>query len=149
MKIYIASDHGGYELKENLKPFLLESGFEVVDKGNTKLDQDDDYPDFVIPLAEEVSQQNGLGIVIGRTGAGEAIAANKVKGVRAVVCMTKDQAQKAREKNHANVLALGADYIDISQAKEIVNTFIETQFSDEERHTRRVNKITSYESSNS
>lgn len=147
MKIYIAADHGGFELKELLKEYLVEKGIEVVDMGNKELDPNDDYPDFVLPLAERVSKEGGVGIVLGRSGNGEAIVSNKVKGIRAALCVSKKHAQKAREDNHANVLALGADYIDENGAKEIVDTFLETEFSKEERHVRRVAKITSYESS--
>lgn len=149
MKILIAADHGGFELKEYLKEYLREKGHQIEDIGNRELDPNDDYPDFVLPLAEKVSKEAGVGIVIGRSGNGEAIAANKVKGVRAALCTSKQLAKKAREDNQANILALGADFIDEELAKEIVDVFLETEFSQEERHVRRVEKITSYESSNS
>lgn len=147
MKVLIAADHGGYELKEELKSYLQERGVEFEDVGNHEFDPNDDYPDFVLPLAERISKEGGMGIVIGRSGNGEAIAANKVEGIRAALCTNVKLAKKAREDNHANVLSLGADFIDEDTAKEIVDTFLNTEFSKEERHARRVRKITSYESS--
>lgn len=146
MKVYIASDHGGYELKEALERYLVELGHEVEDMGAHGLDPDDDYPDFVIPAAEGVARNPGsVGIVLGRSGNGEQIAANKVKGVRATLCLNPEMARKAREHNDANILSLGADYVDMETAKEIVALFLETPFSGEERHKRRIRKITAYE----
>lgn len=146
MRIYLASDHGGYKLKEELKEYLGEKRYEVEDVGNTKYDPEDAYPDFTLPLAEKVARNEGsLGIVIGRSGNGEAIAANKVKGVRAAVCLNEELAKKARSDNNANVLSLGADYIDTETAKKVVDVFLETSFSEEERHKRRVKKISDYE----
>lgn len=148
MRIYIASDHGGYQLKEELKGYLKDKGYQVEDLGNTKFDPEDDYPDFVFPLASRVAQgEQGLGIVIGRSGNGETMAANKVKGIRAVVCLNEKMAQKARLDNDANVLSLGADYINTETAKKIVDAFLTTLFSGEERHKRRLGKIKNYESS--
>lgn len=150
MRVYVASDHGGFKLKEELKKHLQERGDEVVDVGNTKLDPNDDYPDFILPLAEKVAlrQAQGkpaFGIVLGRSGNGEAIAANKVKGIRAALCLNEIMAQKAREHNDANVLSLGADYIDLETAKKVVETFLGTPFSEAARHKRRLDKISSYE----
>ncbi len=147
MNIYIASDHGGYELKKELVNYLQEKGYTIEDVGNKKEDPQDDYPDFILPLAEKVAKEMGAtGIILGRSGNGEAIAANKVKGIRAAVCLNVKMAKMAREHNDANILSLGADYIDLKTAKVIVDTFLETFFSKEEKHKRRVNKITSYES---
>lgn len=148
MRIYIASDHAGYWLKERLKQDLREKGHEVKDLGNTQFDSGDDYPDFVIPAAESVAQdKEGIGVVIGRTGNGEAIAANKVKGVRAALCLNEEMAKKARQDNNANVVALGSDFVDANKALKIVEVFIDTPFPSEERHARRLAKITSYEES--
>lgn len=147
MKVYIASDHGGYKLKEILKKYLLSQGYEVVDLGNSQYDPVDDYPDFVLPLAEMVVKEKSLGIVLGRSGNGEAISANKVKGVRAALCLNEKMAKKAREDNDANILSLGADFIEEEQARKVVDVFLETSFSNEKRHKRRVEKITSYEAS--
>jgi ribose 5-phosphate isomerase B len=147
MNIYIAADHGGYELKKELVKYLQEKGYVIEDLGNKENDSQDDYPDFIFPLAEKVAKEMGVtGIILGRSGNGEAIAANKVKGIRAAVCLNEKMAKKAREDNDANVLSLGADYIDLDTAKKIADTFLETFFSKEEKHKRRVNKITSYES---
>jgi ribose 5-phosphate isomerase B len=148
MKVLISADHGGFELKEYLKDYLGKEGIEFEDVGNTEYDPNDDYPDFILPLAEKISSEGGVGIVIGRSGNGEAIAANKVKGVRAALCSSVKLAKKAREHNHANVLALGADYVDEELARDVVDAFINTEFSNENRHVRRVTKITAYESSN-
>lgn len=142
MKIYIGSDHGGFKLKEELKKFLSDLGHEVEDIGAHSLDPADDYPDFIFPAAEKVAQNpESTGIVIGRSGNGEAIAANKVKGIRAALCLNEDMARLAREHNQANILALGADFVDTEKAKQITKTFLETPFSSEERHKRRVEKI--------
>lgn len=146
MKIYIGADHGGFELKEELKKYLTELGYELSDLGAHTLNQDDDYTDFVIPVAEKVSQDPGsLGIVMGRSGQGEAIATNKVKGIRAAVCFSEEMARRTRDHNNANILSLGADFIDTETAKRIVKVFLETPFSNEERHIRRLNKISKLE----
>ncbi len=147
MKTYIAADHGGYELKEKLISYLKEKGYVIEDMGNKEHDPQDDYPDFVFPLAEKVAKEMGaIGIILGRSGNGEAIAANKVKNIRAAVCLDVKMAKKAREHNDANILSLGADFVDIDTAKKIADAFLETFSSKEEKHKRRVNKITSYES---
>lgn len=146
MKLYIASDHAGYWLKEDLKQDLRSYGHEVVDVGNNQYDPNDDYPDFVIACAEKVAGDYGaMGIVVGSSGNGEAMAANKVKGIRAVLCLSDDMAKLAREHNNANILALGSDFVDAHKAERIVAVFIDTPFPGEERHARRTDKISSYE----
>lgn len=152
MKVYIASDHGGYKYKEELKEYIRDKGFEVEDMGTHELDPKDDYPDFVLPLAEKVALrraqgENDFGIIFGRSGNGEQIAANKVKGIRAALCLNEQMAQKAREHNDANILSLGADYIDLETAKKIAETFLKTPFSEDKRHKRRLDKISKYEGS--
>lgn len=150
MRIYIASDHAGYEMKKALYEYLREEGHEVEDIGNKEHDPNDDYPDFTFPLAEKVVQnESSVGIILGLTGNGEAIAANKVRGARAAVCLNEEMARKARDHNHANILSLGSDFLDIVTAKKIVDAFLRTSFSKEERHIRRVKKISSYESAKS
>ncbi len=140
--IYIGADHGGFELKEILKSYIAELGNEIEDMGANSLNPGDDYPDFIIPVAQKVAENPGsLGIVIGRSGNGEAIVANKVKGIRAALCLNEEMAKKAKEHNNANVLSLGADYISAEQAKSIVKVFLETPFSNDERHIRRLKKI--------
>jgi ribose 5-phosphate isomerase B len=146
-KIYIASDHGGYNLKEVLISYLSKKGYEVIDEGNKTFDTNDDYPDFIIPMSEKVAKDKCVGIVLGRSGNGEAIAANKVKGIRAALCMNVEMARKARMDNDANILSLGADIIAQPEALEVVDAFLETPFSGKERHIRRINKISQYESS--
>lgn len=142
MKVYIGSDHGGYQLKEELKRYLKELGYEIEDLGAHELNPEDDYPDFVFPTAESVARNPGsMGIVIGRSGNGEAVAANKVRGIRAALCWNEEVAKKAREHNDANILSLGADYITTDNAKKIAKAFLETPFSGEERHKRRIEKI--------
>lgn len=146
--IYIGADHGGFQLKEQIKLWLKEDGVEVEDLGADSLDPEDDYPDFIIPVAEKVASDPGsLGIVIGRSGNGEAITANKVKGARAAVCLNVEMAKKAKEHNNANILSVGADYIQEEEVKNIVKTFLETPFSNEERHVRRHKKDEELENS--
>lgn len=146
MKIYLAADHGGYKLKEELKPYLKELGYKVEDIGNHALDPNDDYPNFVIPLAQKLAQNpQAFGIIIGRSGNGESIAANKVKGVRAVLATNEEMAKKARSHNNANILSLGADFMEVETAKKVVMTFLKTPFSQEERHIRRLEKISEFE----
>ncbi len=147
MKIFVGADHGGFQLKEELKKYLVGLGHEPEDMGASKLDMDDDYPDFVVPVAQSVVQNpETLGIVIGRSGNGEAIMANKVRGVRAALCLSEDMARLARADNDANVLSLGADFVDAELAKKITEIFLKTPFLNEERHTRRVKKVAYYES---
>ena len=146
-KIFLASDHAGFELKNHLVKFLSKK-YDVVDVGPHKFNVKDDYPDYVIPCAEKVVKNKGFGIVIGKTGEGEAIAANKVKGVRAVVYYggSKKILQLSREHNDANVLSLGAEFISKSIALNFVNLWINKRFSKDKRHVRRLNKIDKYES---
>lgn len=146
MKVYVGSDHGGFRLKEELKGYLGKLGYEIEDMGAHALVDGDDYPDFVIPVGEKVMGIPGsFGVIIGRSGNGEAMAANKVRGVRAALCRIVEDARLAKEKNDANVLSLGADFVDLETAKQIVKTFLETPFSNAERHARRIKKITDYE----
>lgn len=142
MIVYVCSDHGGYELKEQLVPWLKETGWQVEDLGPYSFDPGDDYPDYVLPLAKKVQENpDSLGIIMGRSGNGEAIAANKLKGIRAVVCLNDMMAKMAREHNNANIVSLGADYVDFGTLKTIIQTFLNTSFPGEERHIRRLKKI--------
>ena len=150
MRIYIAADDAGYWLKEQIKQDLRQKGHEVEDLGNSEFDSGDDYPDFVIPAAEKVVKDpEGVGIVLGRSGNGEVIATNKVKGVRAALCLNEEMAKKARTDNNANVLALGSEFVDSTKVSKIIEVFLDTPYPEEERHKRRIEKILSYESSNS
>ena len=152
MKIYIGTDHAGYVLKEKLVSSLRGQGYEVIDKGAFEYNEDDDYPDFVIPVAQEVSKDpDGVkGIILGGTGEGEAIAANKFPHVRAVVDYGKskpvvedesDIIIRSREHNNANVLSLGARYFTEDDVMDAVNLWLNTPFSKDERHIRRLAKI--------
>lgn len=144
MKVYIGTDHAGYELKEKIKTYLQESGLEVVDKGAYTLVPEDDYPDYIIPVAEAVADDIGsFGIVFGGSGQGEEMAANKIKGIRAAEYYggATDIVILAREHNNANILSLGARFITEIEAKEAVKVFLETPFSNDPRHIRRINKL--------
>ena len=155
MKIYIGADHAGFELKETLKKFLLELGHEVEDKGAFKYEPEDDYPDFILPVAKAVEQSQGAkvrGIVIGGSGQGEAMCANRVKGVRAAVYYGGDFeiVRLSRAHNNANVLALGARMMDDELAKKAVKLWLETPFDGGPaspdggqggRHERRISKL--------
>lgn len=143
MKIYLASDHAGFELKKELIEYLKSIGHEAIDMGPYDFNSKDDYPDFIAPLAKIVSERGEIGIVIGGSGQGEAIVANRFKGVRTAVYYGGPiyVVQLSREHNDANILSLGARFLSEAEAKEAVKVFIETHFSKEERHTRRIKKI--------
>ncbi len=144
-KIFIATDHRGFELKESIKLWLKEWGYDFEDLGAHKKDPDDDYPDFISLAAQNVSQNlaDSVGVVLGHSGQGEAIAANKYRGIRAVVFYggPEDILRLSREHNDANILSLGASFIDQKTAKATLKLWLDTNFSDEARHLRRINKI--------
>ncbi len=153
MKIYIGTDHAGFELKEELKIFLEKLGCEVEDKGAYEFNEADDYPDFIFPVVKAVAEDidndlDSRGIVIGGSGQGEAIVANKVKGIRAAVVYDEYSAKMSREHNDANIISLGNRTLSISKAKELVKLWLETPFSNEERHKRRIEKIKAIENDN-
>jgi len=139
--LYIGSDHAGFYLKEELKKYLLELGYEFEDLGNKDLDPLDDYPDFALAVGKKVAETGGKGILICSTGLGMAIAANKVAGVRAAVCWDDFTALQSREHNDTNVLCLAGKVLDTETAKKITRVWLETEFSGEERHERRLDKI--------
>ena len=142
MKVILAADHGGFNLKEALKAYLLTQSYEVEDEGAHTLDPADDYPDFMYPAAQKIAKDlDARGVFLCRSGAGAAIVANKVKDVRAVVARTKEEAQHAREHNDANVVTLSSDALTAGEARDIVATFLSTAFSGEDRHLRRLKKI--------
>jgi ribose 5-phosphate isomerase B len=152
MKIFIGTDHAGYVLKEKLISSLEGAGYEVIDKGAYGYDEHDDYPDFVIPVAQEVSKDadNVKGIVIGATGQGEAIAANKFPHVRAIVyygesqSVVDDEADiivRSREHNNSNILSLGARYLTEEKMMKAVDLWLKTPYTGSERHVRRLGKI--------
>jgi ribose 5-phosphate isomerase B len=144
-KIYLGSDHAGFKLKEIIKDFLKSNGYDYKDIGPVEYSAGDDYPDYAVLVANQVSRTGGFGILICSSGIGMCITANKVKGIRAVNAYNIKIAQKSREHNDANILCLGQDYIDIDTAKEIVKTWLTTDFSPEEKHHRRVSKISRFE----
>ena len=149
MRIYIGTDHAGFEMKEDLKEYLSDLGHDVIDQGAYELNPTDDYPDFVALVAEGVvdasveGPEEVFGIVLGGTGTGEAIEANRLLGVRTAVYYggPKEIITLSREHNDANVLSLGARFISLAEAKEAVKLFLETPFSGEERHIRRIVKL--------
>lgn len=149
MKIIIGSDHAGYELKEKIKEYLDGLGFVYEDVGPKSSDLSDDYPDYIIPVAEKVAEDlnENKGIVIGGSGQGEAIAANKVKGIRAAVYYggSLDIVKLSRTHNDSNVLSLGARFLTQEEAIKAVEVWLETPFSNEERHKRRIDKIRVFE----
>ncbi len=143
-KVYIGSDHAGYELKEKLRVYLSGLGYDVEDKGAFSLNPDDDYPDFIKPVAiSVVNDKNSFGIILGGSGEGEQMVANKVEGVRAAEYYGGDLeiVRLAREHNDANILSLGARFLKEDEACNAVKIFLETPFSREIRHERRINKM--------
>ncbi len=144
--IYLGADHGGYELKQTLKDWLDQAGYQVKDLGAYELDAEDDYPKFAAAVARAVSQnESSLGILICRSGGGMVIAANKIAGIRAVEVFNQVSAEHAKQHNHANVISLAADWMTAEEAKSIVKAFLKTSFSDEPRHQRRIKQIHSLE----
>ncbi len=144
MKIYIGTDHAGFELKESLIPFLRELGHTVEDKGAHSYEALDDYPDFIRPVAEAVAgDSESRGIILGGSGQGEAMCANRVTGVRAAVYYGGpfDIAVLSREHNDANILSLGARFVDEDEAKEVVRIWLATPFGGEVKHARRIAKL--------
>ena len=146
MRVYLGSDHAGYELKVHLVSALGLQGYEVVDVGPAKYDPDDDYPVFCFHTgARVVADPAALGVVIGGSGNGEQIAANKVPGVRAALAWNVATAGLARSHNDANVVAIGARMHTLEEATAIVMTFLQTSFSQDERHARRIAQVAEYE----
>jgi ribose 5-phosphate isomerase B len=148
VRVYLGSDHAGLELKSAIIKWLGEAGHEAVDCGPASYDPQDDYPVFVLRAAQGVVADPGsLGIVIGGSGNGEQIAANKVEGVRAALAWTTETAQLARQHNDANVLSLGARQYSLDDAVSFAKTFVETPFSNDPRHIRRLGMVSAYEKS--
>lgn len=146
MRVHLGSDHAGYDLRVALAAHLEEAGYDVVDHGAHTFDPEDDYPGFCVEAAEGVIADPGsLGVVVGGSGNGEQIAANKVKGIRAALAWNTDTAQLAREHNDANVISIGARQHDEETAIGFVDTFLTTPFSEGERHKRRIAQLTEYE----
>jgi ribose 5-phosphate isomerase B len=148
MKIHLGCDHAGFELKEKVATHLKNKGHEVIDHGAKKFNAVDDYPVFCFLAAQAAAKDpSSLAIVIGGSGNGEQISANKIKGVRAALAWSTETAKLAREHNNANVLGLGGRMHSESESLAIIDAFIDTVFSNEERHVRRINQISGYETS--
>ena len=146
--IYLASDHAGFEYKERLKGELLARGFKVQDFGAYELDKNDDYPDYMQPLAKELSENpDNFAIIFGGSGQGEAISVNRFKNVRAAViaCENIDLVILAREHNNANVLSFGARFVSFEFVLKSALKAIDIVFDNKSRHKRRIDKIDSYE----
>ncbi|WP_190035297.1 ribose-5-phosphate isomerase [Streptomyces fructofermentans] len=146
MRVYLGSDHAGFELKNHLVEWLRAAGHEPVDCGPLIYDAQDDYPPFCLRAAERTAADpDSLGIVIGGSGNGEQMAANKVAGVRAVLAWSAETAELGRTHNDANVISVGARMHSQEDATKFVETFITTPFSGDERHVRRIDMLTAYE----
>jgi ribose 5-phosphate isomerase B len=142
MKVYLASDHAGFNLKEKVKEFLLSKNYDVLDCGDFAPNKDDDYPVFVAIASEKVSQDvNSRAIVFGKSGAGEEIVANKFENVRAVLGFSEENVKLARLHNDANILSLGSQFVNEEDALNFAQVFLETEFSNEQRHKRRIEEI--------
>ncbi len=150
MRVHIATDHAGMELSSHLISALTAKGYEMVDHGPSAYDAEDDYPSFCINaalavVADQAAGVDALGIVLGGSGNGEQIAANKVKGARAALAWNLDTAKLAREHNDANVVAVGGRQHTVEEATALIEAFLTEPFSNAERHVRRIGKIAAYE----
>lgn len=147
-KIFLGTDHAGFELKEHIKNFLEKEGYDAEDQGAYSYDENDDYPEFIYKAAKKVSENPGSrGIIFGGSGQGEAIAANKVKGIRAALYYGHklEIIKLSRTHNDANILSLGARFLSKNWAIEAVKIWLQTPFDDEERHKRRIKQISKIE----
>jgi ribose 5-phosphate isomerase B len=146
MRVHLGSDHAGLELKEHLVGWLRDHGHEPVDHGPFRFDADDDYPVFCLRAAEGVAADPGsLGVVIGGSGNGEQIAANKVEGVRAALAWSEETAALARQHNDANVVSVGGRMHTVQEMTRFVEVFLGTAFTGEARHVRRIGMLSRYE----
>lgn len=146
MRVHIATDHAAFDLKQYLVKELTALGHQVIDHGAERYDATDDYPVFILPCAEAVAGDPGsLGIVLGGSGNGEQIAANKVRGVRAGLAYNTVMARLTREHNNANVLSLGGRMQSLEDALEMAKVFLQTPFSEDPRHVRRIEMLDAYE----
>tara|TARA_B100001113_G_scaffold305236_1_gene265891 strand:+ start:234 stop:674 length:441 start_codon:yes stop_codon:yes gene_type:complete len=146
MKIHLATDHAGLELKDKIKQHLNKSGHDVIDHGAYEYDALDDYPDFIFPCAKAVAEDNrSRGIILGGSGQGEAMAANRIKGVRAAVFYNgpKEIIELSRQHNNANILSLGARFMSEEEIYRIIEIWFDTDF-EEGRHQRRIDKLDNY-----
>ena len=146
MRVHIGSDHAGFELKSHLITWLADHGYEPVDHGAASYDADDDYPPFCIAAAQAaVEEPESLAVVIGGSGNGEQMAANKVKGARAALAWSTETAALAREHNNAQIMSIGARMHSTDEATAIVETFLTTAWSQADRHQRRIDMLLAFE----
>ena len=146
MRIYLGADHAGFDLKNTIKDHLLAGGYEVIDCGAHTYDADDDYPAFCIAAAQGVVDNPGsLGIVLGGSGNGEQIAANKVKGARCALAWSVETARLAREHNNAQLIGIGGRMHSAAEALEIVDAFLDQAWSENPRHQRRIDILAEFE----
>ena len=146
MRIYLGADHAGFDLKNTIKDHLLAGGYEVIDCGAHTYDADDDYPAFCIASAQGVVDNPGsLGIVLGGSGNGEQIAANKVKGARCALAWSVETARLAREHNNAQLIGIGGRMHSAAEALEIVDAFLDQAWSENPRHQRRIDILAEFE----
>ena len=147
-KIFLGTDHAGFEMKEEIKKYLKGLGYRVEDQGAFSYDSEDDYPEFICNTAKKVAENNGSkGIIFGGSGQGEAIAANKIKGIRAAVfnCDNLEIVKLSRLHNDANIISIGAKFVSGENALKAVKLWLDTDFSSEERHKRRLKQIENLE----
>lgn len=144
MIIVLATDHAGFELKEDVKKFLVKNGYEIKDFGAHEYEPKDDYPDFINPAAEFVSKNNVVGIIFGGSGQGEAIAANRFKGVRAAVFYggSDEIISLSKQHNNANILSIGSRFVEPKNAIKLIKLWLSTEFEGG-RHQKRINKLDS------
>lgn len=149
MTIYIASDHRGFNLKNEIVDYLKQNSYEVTDLGANTLNPDDDYPEFAKKVAQNVvTSEKSLGILLCGSGVGVDVTVNKFDGIRASIGLNPEQIAAGRKDDNMNVLVLASDYTSIEDAKKIVQSFLSTEYEKNERHERRLNEISSFEKNN-
>ena len=142
--IVLATDHAGFKLKEHVKRFLTEKGYDIKDFGALEYDGLDDYPDFILPAAKYISEHKLIGIIFGGSGQGEAMAANRIKGIRAAVFYNgpNEIVELSRLHNNANILSIGARFVNNQEVEKVIELWLSTDF-EEGRHEKRINKLDS------
>lgn len=142
--IVLATDHAGFELKEHVKRFLTKKGYNIEDFGALEYDALDDYPDFILPAAKYISEHKLIGIIFGGSGQGEAIAANRIKGIRAAVFYNgpDEIVELSRLHNNSNILSIGARFVSNQEVEKVIELWLSTDF-EEGRHEKRINKLDS------
>ena len=142
--IVLATDHAGFELKEHVKRFLIKKGYDIKDFGALEYDGLDDYPDFILPAAKYISEYKLMGIIFGGSGQGEAMAANRIKGIRAAVFYNgpDEIVELSRLHNNANILSIGARFVNNQEVEKVIELWLSTDF-EEGRHEKRINKLDS------